>query len=398
MWGFGERTVSAFLSLGFRPFFLGAAVWSCLAMGLWLAQLQGLVAPGASFTPGAWHAHEMLFGFAAAVIAGFALTAVPQWTGQTPLGGGALAALFGLWLAGRAGMVVPGLIGLPAVGVLDSAFLAALTLVVAHAILRAGNRRNLVVALAFTILFAANAAFHAAGPDGPELQSLALRLGLAGIVALITLIGGRITPAFTGNWLRRTGREGQPAPIGWIDGAALGIGVLALGVWVVLPEGAVTAGLLLLAAGLHALRLARWCGFKTGSEPLVWILHLGYAWVPIGLAALGLGPWIAGLSGSAGLHALSVGAVGTMTLAVMSRATLGHTGRPLTAGTGTLTVYCLVTLAAGLRIGAAWAGGMEAEMMLASGVCWTASFGLFAGLYGPMFLAPALPGSASADG
>lgn len=390
--------MSTFLSLGFRPFFLGAAIWSCLAMGFWLGQLQGLFAPGPHFAPSAWHAHEMLFGFAAAVIAGFALTAVPQWTGRPPLRGGALAALFGLWLAGRAAMTVPGLIGATAAGVIDGAFLAVLALVVAHAILRAGNRRNLVVVLAFLVLCLANALFHAAGPDAPDLQSLALRLGLAGIVALITLIGGRITPAFTGNWLRRTGREGQPAPIDWIDGAALSIGVLALVVWAVRPEGAVAAGLLLAAAGLHALRLARWCGLKTGAEPLVWILHLGYAWVPVGLAALGLGQWIGGLGGSTGLHVLATGAVGTMTLAVMSRATLGHTGRPLTAGPGTLAVYGLVNLAAMLRVGAAWTGGLEVGMTLAAGACWIAAFGLFAVLYGPMHVAPSVPGAEPAHG
>jgi len=390
--------VSAFLSLGFRPFFLGAAVWSCLALGLWLAQFQGLMAPVPYFAAAAWHAHEMLFGFAAAAIAGFALTAVPQWTESPPLRGARLAALFGLWLVGRAAMTVPGPIGPLAVGVLDSAFLAVLAVAVAHAILRAGNRRNLVVVLAFLVLFAANAAFHAAGPDGPELRSLALRLGLAGIVVLITLIGGRIIPAFTGNWLQRTGREGVPAPMGWIDRAALGIGVLALGVWTALPDGAVTAVLLLAAAALHALRLARWCGLKTGAEPLVWILHLGYAWVPIGLALLGLGAWVGGLSGSAGMHALSAGAVGTMTLSVMSRATLGHTGRPLTAGAGTLAVYCLVTLAAGLRVAAAWGGGLQADMILAAGGLWMGAFGLFAILYGPMHVAPAIAGDAPDHG
>lgn len=388
-----QRTMdSAFWSLGFRPFFLAAGAWACLAMAAWLAVLLGLPPPPTRFAPALWHAHEMIFGFGGAAIAGFVLTAVPEWTGRAPVRGGALAGLFALWLAGRLAVGASALIGPWVAAGTDCAFLALLAAVVAREVVAAGNRRNLVVPLAIAVLFSANVAVHAGAGGG------GLRLGLAVIVVLITVIGGRITPAFTGNWLRRRSAAALPAPAGWIDGAALGAGVLGLGAWSVLPDHGATAVLLLVAGVLHAVRLARWRGGETGAEPLVWILHLGYAWVPVGFLALGAAHWLPALGAGAPLHTLATGAVGTMTLAVMTRATLGHSGRDLTAGGATLAAYLLVLAAGILRVGAGFAGALAAPMILAAGGCWIAGFGLFVLRYAPMHVRPPKPGREPAHG
>ncbi len=387
-----------FLSVGLRPFFLAAGAWACLAMGLWLGVLSGLPQMPTHFAPSVWHAHEMIFGYAAAAIAGFVLTAVPNWTGRPPRQGAVLAGLFTLWLAGRGAVAFSAVIGALPASLIDGSFLAALAALVAADILRAGNRRNLVIVLALAVLFSANLAVHVGAGSGTGTGAFGLRLGLAAIVLLITVVGGRITPAFTGNWLKRKGAAAAPAPAGPIDALALAAGALALAVWAVLPGHAASALLLVLAGVLHGLRLARWRGLATLSEPLVWILHLGYAWVALGLLGLGLAHWLPIPGPGAALHLLAAGAVGTMTLAVMTRATLGHTGRALAAGPGTLGAYLLVIAAAALRVGAGFAGGLEGAVTMAAGGLWVAGFGLFVILYGPMHLGPAARGEQPAHG
>ncbi|HSR55127.1 MAG TPA: NnrS family protein [Alphaproteobacteria bacterium] len=373
---------STFWSLGFRPFFLAAGAWACLAMAAWIGVLLGWPAPPTHFPPGIWHAHEMIFGYAAAAIAGFALTAVPEWTSRPALRGGALAGLFVLWIVGRLAVAGSALTGPLAAAVADCAFLLVLAAFVAREVVVSGNRRNLVVPLAFAVLFCANVMVHVGGGwEGPGL-----RLGLAVIVLLIALIGGRITPAFTGNWLKRRGADSLPAAQGPIDIVALLAGAIALAAWFAVPDHAATAILLIAAGALHAIRLARWRGLDTGAEALVWILHLGYAWVPVGLIALGAAHWISALAGGAAVHALATGAVGTMTIAVMTRATLGHSGRELTAGGATIAAYLLVLAAGVLRVAAAFGAGLEMPMILAAGGCWIAGFGLFVIVYAPMHL------------
>lgn len=381
--------IAGFLSLGFRPFFLGAGLWACVAMGAWLALLLGGGALPSAFGLGVWHGHEMIFGFAAAVVAGFALTAIPNWTGRPPVQGAALAGLFALWLAGRIAVAISAAIGPLAAALIDGAFLLVLCGIVGREIIVAGNRRNLVIAAAMALMFAANMAVHAGALGVEDAGAIGMRGGLAVIILLITLIGGRVTPAFTGNWLHASGAEKLPAPFGPIDGAALGAGVLALGGWTAFPDALVTAVLLLSAGGLHGLRLARWRGAETGAEPLVWILHLGYAWVPVGLVALGLAHWLPVLAGGVALHGLTVGAVGTMTLAVMTRATLGHTGRPLAAGGGTVIAYLCVMAAAVLRMATGMVPDIAGVLTLAAGGLWIAGFGLFVILYGPLHLSKA---------
>jgi len=373
----------ALLQQGFRPFFLAAGLWAAGALILWPAMLTGAVALPTAFDPVTWHAHEMLFGFAGATIAGFLLTAVPNWTGRLPLQGLPLAGLAALWLAGRVAVAVSAWTSPPAAAALDLAFLAALLGAVAREILAGRNWRNLPVCLALATLLLANALTHldalglaATGPAG-------IRLGTAVLVALITLVGGRIVPSFTANWLKKRGETRLPAPFGRFDQATLLLTLAALLAWTMAPAGQLTA-VAALAAGLaNALRLARWRGHRTLAEPLVAVLHLGYAWIPAGLFLTDIGAWSPDLVPPvAGLHALTAGAIGTMTLAVMTRATLGHTGRALTAGRGTLVIYACVTLGALFRVVAPIAPDLP--MLSLSALLWAGAFLLFAAVYGPL--------------
>jgi len=372
----------ALLQQGFRPFFLAASLWAAGALWVWLAMLSGAVVLPTAFDPVTWHAHEMLFGFVAAVVAGFLLTAVPNWTGRMPLQGLSLAGLVALWLAGRAAVTLSAWTGPLAAAALDLAFLAALLSAVGREVLAGRNWRNLPVCLALAALLLANALVHldaiglaATGPAG-------IRLGTVVPIALITLVGGRIVPSFTSNWLRERG-ETLPAPFGRSDQVTLAVTLAALVAWTLAPEGQFTA-LALLAAGLaNALRLARWRGQRTLAELLVAVLHLGYAWIAAGLFLTGVGAWSPDLvPPAAGLHALTAGAIGTMTLAVMTRASLGHTGRALTADRNTLVIYACVSLGALCRVAAAFTSDLP--MLSLSAVLWAAAFLLFAAIYGPL--------------
>ena len=378
----------AILSAGFRPFFLGAALWAAVAVPLWLAIYGG--APVATeLPPLAWHMHEMLFGFAAATVAGFLLTAIPNWTGRLPLQGLPLATLVVLWTAGRIALLLPGWLAPLTVAAIDLSFLALFLLVVLREILAGRNWRNLPMVAALLALLLANLMMHLESAGVVALQGAGGRLGLATLLLLIALVGGRIVPSFTRNWLAKQRPDlALPAPFGVIDGAALAATALALVVWVAAPDSAPTPWLALAAALLLGVRLARWRGAATLREPLLAILHLGYGWLPLGLLLLAGTRLLPFLPEAAALHALAVGAVGTMTLAVMTRASLGHTGRPLTAGVGTTAIYGLITLAALLRIGAPLAAARYGLALELAGAAWSSAFGLFVLLYGPLLLAP----------
>jgi uncharacterized protein involved in response to NO len=238
---------------------------------------------------------------------------------------------------------------------------------------------------ALAVLILANGMMHAGAFDYPEWAAAGKRLAIAVIVMLISFIGGRIIPSFTANWLRRAGAESFPASFDAFDRGTLALSAVALSIWVVVDLTTVSGAGLILAAAAHAVRLARWRGGATTREALLWILHLGYAWLPIGLALLGAAAWRPGLATGA-IHALTVGAMGTMTLAVMTRASLGHSQRPLTAGAGTLAVYLLVLTAAVARIAAPLLGnGYMAALEIAAGA-WIAAFALFLVLYGPLYI------------
>ncbi len=377
----------ALFSMGFRPFFLLAGLWAAVAMAAWLLLLwRGATLPTA-FDPVTWHAHEMLFGFVVAAITGFLLTAVPNWTGRMPLQGGPLAGLALLWCVGRAGVAISAIIGFVAAAVLDCAFLAVVLTVVLREVIAGRNWRNLPVALVLVALLVANVMIHGGLSGDTDMAWAGLRLAVAVIVMLISLIGGRIVPSFTGNWLKKAGESRLPVPFGRLDKLVLAVSALALLAWVAAPEAIAVAWALIVAGVLQAARLARWGGARTGGEALVWVLHLGYGWVALGLVLAGTGILVPDLGPSAALHALTAGAMGTMILAVMTRATLGHTGRAFAADGVTVAAYLLVSAAAALRICAGLWPAAGIELQIAAGLCWIAAFTLFLLRYGPMYLA-----------
>jgi uncharacterized protein involved in response to NO len=373
-----------FLRGGFRPFFFGGAAWAALAVVLWLPMLTGVVALPSAFDPLAWHRHEMLFGFVGAVITGFLLTAIPNWTGRLPIAGAPLAALAGLWLSARLSVLFSAKVGPLFAAMLDVGFYLVLAGLAGREVLAARNR-NLPVVGIVLMLGVANAVDHAAASRLIEFGDAGVRAAIALVVLLISLIGGRIVPSFTRNWMTRQGISDRlPTQPGRFDLGVIGATALAMLAWLVAPE-AFVAGVLLIGAGLlQAARLARWGGLRTIRDPLVIILHVGYAWIPVGLLLLGLSIIEPGIPRSAAIHALTTGAIATMILAVMTRATLGHTGRELSANAPTALLYWLVTFAALLRVIAALGWVPYLIGLEISAAAWVAAFGIFLAVYGPM--------------
>ena len=379
----------AILSFGFRPFFFSAAVWAVLAMALWVPMLSGYVVLPTAFDPVSWHAHEFLFGYLGAVVAGFLLTAVPNWTGRLPIVGWRLGMLAGLWLAGRLAVAVAANIPTLLVAVVDLAFLLVLTAVILREIVAGKNWRNLIVLAMLGVFILGNALFHWEAARGDyAAQGYGLRLGLGAGIMMIAVIGGRVVPSFTRNWLVKRRSTVLPvAPMQSFDKAALVALALAIALWVALPLALLTGVALGLAGMLHILRLIRWAGHRTLAEPLVTVLHAGYAFVPLGALALAAEILLPGSFGMAGAqHFWMAGAVGLMTLAVMTRATLGHTGQDLSAGAGTVTIYLAMILSVLARV----AGGVWPEfsgpLNTVAGLFWVLAFGGFAVVYGALLL------------
>jgi uncharacterized protein involved in response to NO len=369
---------------GFRPFFFFGAAWAVIALALWLwALLAGLELPSA-LDPLAWHRHEMLFGFVGAIVAGFLLTAIPNWTGRLPIAGPPLAALVGLWLAARVAVLWSGTFGLTVAAFLDIGFYGVMAFVGAREILAAKNRNLPLVAM--VLLFGAADAVDYASMSGLIADGEAgFRAGIALVTVMISVIGGRIVPSFTRNWLVKQGHDrGLPGQPNRFDIGVILATALALIAWIAAPRWAPTGIALTLAALFQLARLARWSGWRTASDPLVLILHLGYLWVPAGLALLGWSILDTAVPRTAALHALTAGAMATMILSVMTRATLGHTGRELRAGPATLAAYALVTVGAILRV-VAPLGVIDYRTGLEwAGALWAGAFLLFLIAYGPI--------------
>ncbi len=377
-----------FLTLGFRPFFLAAGLWSAAAIALWIVMLTVGIELPSRFDPLAWHIHEMLFGFVMATIAGFLLTAIPNWTGRPPVSGGLLAILAGLWLLGRIACLISSLTPAWLAIAADLSFPALLVAVVGREIIAGRNWRNLPLVAPVTVLGIANLLMHLEA-DGVAVPSgLGWRLGLSAVIVLISVVAGRIVPSFTRNWLAKRGDSDLPAVHGWIDRAALGTLHTALFGWAFFPGFRAVGALLLFGAALNLWRLLRWRGGATTAEPLLLVLHVGYAWLVVGSALLGLTALGLDLPESAAIHALTAGAVGTMILAVMTRATRGHTGRALSADGVTNLIYVLVTLAAIARVAAAFGADWTTPLLIVSSCLWVAAFGLFTLWYGMMLLLP----------
>jgi len=377
----------AFFSAGFRPFFLLAGIWAAAAVPIWLAAYVHGYAVGGALPAMIWHAHEMVYGYGMAAVTGFLLTAVPNWTGRLPLRGTALALLGALWLAGRVALLASGWIGAAAAAAIDLAFPAVLVPVIAREVTAAKSFHNLPVVAILGALFCGNLLVHLHALDVAYTGALGNRIGVATLLLLIALIGGRIVPSFTRNWLAKHRPEGRmPAPHSALDWICLALAAIGLVAWAAAPGAAATPALELAAGLALAVRLARWRGLATLREPLLFVLHAGYAWLAAGLALNGLNGFLGWLPPGAPLHALTIGAIGTMTLAVMTRASLGHGGRPLAAGAGTTAAYALVTLAAVLRVAASLAGALTVVVIAAAGLAWSAAFALFVILYAPILI------------
>ncbi len=381
-----KRESPALLALAFRPFFLAASLWAALARALWIVLfVTGAVLPS-RFDPLTWHIHEMLFGFVMAAIAGFMLTAIPNWTGRRPIQGLPLAGLIVLWLLGRVACLFSVLIPFWLAAAIDLAFPGVLFLVVAREIVVARDWRNLAIPAPIAVLGLADLLIYLENADLGVSAGLGWRLGLAAIVMLMSVIGGRIIPNFTRNWLVKRGVATGPGVHGLIDRAALGALHAGLLGWAIFPAFRPLGALLLLAAALNLCRLARWRGSATLSEPLLAILHLGYLWIVVGAALLGVSILTNTVPEAEAIHALTAGAIGTMVIAVMTRVARGHTGRLLQADRVTTLIYLTISAAAVARVVAAVAGGSSILLLSISAVLWIMGFALFAVSYGPMLL------------
>jgi uncharacterized protein involved in response to NO len=306
-----------------------------------------------------------------------------------PLQGGPLATLALLWVIGRLGVLLSGEIGAPAAAVAYLCFPAVFLAVVAREVLAGKNWRNLPMLGALSLLLLGNLLVHLDALDLADTAEFGNRIGLVTLLMLISLVGGRIVPSFTRNWLTKARPEvASPVPAGHFDLAGLVVIGLALLIWTIAPDAVVTPWAALAAGIAVALRLFRWRGLHTVPEPLLLILHVGYGWPALGLLLLGLNGLTDILPATTALHALTVGAVGTMTLAVMTRASLGHTGRPLAAGPATKAIYGLITVAAVFRILSPLAGNRIDLALWLAGAAWSCAFGLFAVFYGLVLVRP----------
>jgi uncharacterized protein involved in response to NO len=376
----------ALLSYGFRPFFFLGAVWAALAIALWVPFFEGEIAVPTLLAPREWHVHEMLFGYIPAVLTGFLLTAIPNWTGRLPLQGASLLVLVIVWLAGRLAVAYSAYLGWLIMGTVASAFLVLVIAAAAREIIAGHNWRNLKVIVPVALLALANIAFHLEAHASGTAE-VSIRAGISAVLVLIMLIGGRIIPSFTRNWLVRKNAGRLPSAFDKWDTAALVISAAVLVLWIVVPDGSLIGAALSAAAVLNFARLARWAGERTSAERLVLVLHVAYAFVPLGFALAALAAFDLVLQ-SAALHAWMVGAAGTMTLAVMTRASLGHTGHALVARAGTEVIYAGVVLAAAARIAATLLPAWTFILIHLAALAWIIAFGGFSLLYAPVLFRP----------
>jgi uncharacterized protein involved in response to NO len=377
-------TGPAFLNRGFRPFFLAAGLWAVVAVAIWPAFFLGEIGIPTAFSPVDWHVHEMIYGYGTAVIAGFLLTAIPNWTGRLPVAGWPLALLASVWTGGRIAVFVSGLVGWLPAAVVDSAFLFLLAAFAAREVLAGKNARNVKVVALVLLLAIANVAFHGEATL-TGAAPYATRASLAIIIMLILVIGGRVVPSFTHNWLARKGHPLPPATFGRADIVVMILSAFSLLFWIAFPDAVVT-GAALVGAGLANLwRLSRWRGWSTRSDRLVLVLHAGFLFAALGFIAAGAHALLPGLVPSpAAPHIWAIGGIGTMTLAMMTRATLGHTKRALEASLATHFIYFSVIAAMCVRVAAEFAPAVMVPLIYVAAIAWAAAFGAFVIAYGPL--------------
>ena len=378
--------VPVLLSYAFRPFFLLNGVFAMLIVFLWVMTLHGAGLPGA--TP-YWHSHEMLIGFAMAAVAGFSLTAVANWTGRPAVKGTPLALLLICWLAGRLAMSPSPWLPAGLVFFLDMLFPLLLGFLLSREIIAGRSRRNYpLIAIIFTIA-GLNALYQlGAGLWLPGVDRLAIYLLIHTILLLVVIIAGRIVPNFTANWLRQQGQDQLPVNNDIINKTALYLTIMTGVSASFLPVHPVTGTLAFLAALVHGLRLIRWKGLATVSNPLLFVLHVAYLWLVVAYVLLAFTSfgWI--FNPSAALHALTMGAISFMVLAVTTRVALGHTGRPLQAARLTVLAYWLLMLAILIRVLGPLSDQGYMMMINLSAIAWIGSFALFTWVYWPILSRP----------
>ncbi len=372
------------LSYGFRPFFLLGAIYAGLTILAWLPLFNGELVLSTAFGPIDWHVHEMLYGYLPAVVTGFLLTAIPNWTGRLPIQGMPLLTLVAVWLAGRVAVTFSAEIGWLLAAIIDVSFLILVIAATAREIVAGKNWRNLRVIAMVTLLLAGNVAFHLEAHFNGSAEYGA-RIGIAAIVLLLAVIGGRIIPSFTRNWLARENPGRLPAPFARFDVAVIGLSAATLALWIAQPVGKITAAALMATGALHIVRLARWAGDRTWRDRLVLILHVGYAFVPFGFLLAGAAA-IDLVPADTGTHAWTVGAAGTLTLAVMTRASLGHTGYALNASAVTQAIYAAVVIASFARICSSLEPAWSQSLLHIAALAWVAAYFGFAASYGPLLI------------
>jgi uncharacterized protein involved in response to NO len=375
----------ALFAYGFRPFFLAAGLSAVLVVPAWLVMVAQGSMPLRVLPPQLWHAHELFYGFVGAALAGFLLTAVPSWTGAKGFAGWPLAAVAAAWLLGRLAFALANAVPLWALAAAELAFLPGIAILLAPPLVRSRNR-NTPLLFVLAALWITDAAFIAGlARQDPVLASGSLRVAIDLMLVVVTVIGGRIVPSFTANALRRRGESPDIRSFPWLERAviALMVAVVLVDLWQ--PDGMAAGWLAALVAVAQTLRLSGWRSLRTRGEAILWVLHLGYAWMPVGFALKAL--WLlAGVEWAEHwLHALTMGVFGTMILAVTTRAALGHTGRALTVSGGVAAAYVLLALGVAARVfaPALWPSHYLWTIFV-SGSLWTAAFTVYLIIYAPI--------------
>ena len=372
----------------FRPFFIAAGIWATLAVPFWLLNYFGIMIVIDNFNILLWHQHEILYGFVAAAIAGFILTAIPNWTGRLPIKNKPLAILVFLWILGRVGFLTTAIFGTITTSLMDLPFLIVLVLVIMREIVSGKNWRNLPVIILISFFTLGNILVHLQIHEIIDSAELGIRLSTFVLSILLALIGGRIVPSFTRNWLAQNKANKFPRPFGNFDKISLISLVVFVFAQVIIPHHQATSLLALLAGLLHGIRFIRWKVWMTLTEPLIWILHVGYMWLCVALVLIGFSGLTDFVPYTSSYHALTVGAFSTMILAVMTRASLGHTGRTIKATLGTTTIFIFITIAAILRVCEPFINESGTLILSLSGIFWTLSFALFIFIYFPILTQP----------
>jgi len=381
--------LDAFLSYAFRPMFLASGIFAIVAVIVWILALHGLAPAGMTGNAAYWHGHEMIVGFALATVAGFVLTAVANWTGRKALSGWPLVWLVASWLAGRGAMLSVSAMPVLASAGIDMLFPLSLCFFAAREVFTAGNKRNYKIVVVTVVLASLNLAYHL-GVAGvwPGGDYIALYLLIHAVLLLVTVIAGRVIPNFTANWLRGQGETTVPVVNPAVDGLAITLTIATGLVAVFYPDRLVLGALAMVTALTHAFRVSQWRGLQTLRNPLLFILHVAYLWLPAGYAMMSLASFGWAFTPTAALHGLTMGGIGSMILAMMTRVPLGHTGRALHASRLTVIAYVILTVSICIRVVSPWNAANYIGMIDLAAAGWCLAFAIFIWVYWPILTGP----------